>query len=332
MPGSRVSVFGGLGGFAEFEDALRAEGVLRQLITGRGRFRACLTQVALDRLSLAAGEEQLARIAVVEVSPATVLVSLPVGDGPSPVWGGVATLKNEILTIGPGERLHARTDGPCRWSTIRAPLEGLLHYGRAITGARFPIPVGIAQWRPTGRDLHNLHRAAIRTAEARSATLADRDAAYGLEQQLLHALIECLTDGPAQQESPGARRRRNLVARFETLLEDGPLRDLNEISRVLGVSSRLLRACCRTHLGLSPSGYRRRRAMQQVHLALRGGAVGPASVSAVAMRNGFRDLGRFAGRYRALYGELPSATLRRVAAETAERPATAPRLGKSPTR
>lgn len=332
MPGSRVSVFGGLGGFAEFEDALRAEGVLRQLITERGRFRARVTQVALHRLSLAAGEEQLSRIAFIEVPPATVLVTLAAGDRPSPVWGGVTIGKNEILTIGPGERLHARTEGPCRWSTITASLAGLLYYGRAISGTRFPTPVGIARWRPTGRDLHSLHRAAMRTAEARSATLADPDAAYGLEQQLLHALIECLTGGPAQQESAGARRRRNLVTRFETLLENRPLRDLNEISSVLGVSSRLLRACCRTHLGLSPSGYRRRRAMQQVHLALRGGDAGSASVSAVAMRNGFRDLGRFAGRYRALYGELPSATLRRAAAQTAERTAAAPRLGKSPTR
>ena len=329
MPGSRTSVFGGL---PEFEDALRSEGVLCELITEQGRFRARLTQVALHHIYLAAGEEELSRIAFIDVPPATVLISLAVGEGPAPIWGGVPMRRNEIVTIGPGERLHARTEGPCRWSTIRAPLHALLHYGRAVSGTRFAAPRGIARWRPTGRDLHSLHRAAIRTADARSATLADPDAAYGLEQQLLHALIECLTGGPAQQETAAARRRRSLVARFEGLLQDRPLGHLNEISAALGVSPRLLRECCRTHLGLSPGGYRRRRAMQQVHLALRSGAAGSASVSAVALRNGFRDLGRFSGRYQALYGELPSATLRRAGAETADRPAPASRPGRSPPR
>lgn len=329
MPGSSTSVFGG---FAEFDEALRSEGVLGQLITGQGQFRARLTQVALHRLHLTAGEEQLSRIAFVEVPAATVLVALAVSDGPSPIWGGVETQKNEILTIGPAEHLHARTLGPCRWSTIKAPLRDVLYYGRAIGGTGFAAPHGIAQWRPSGRDLHNLHRAAIRTAEARSATLADPDAAHGLEQQLLHALIECLTGAPAQQETAAARRHRDVMTRFEALLRHGPLRHLNEVSAILGVSPRLLRECCRTHLGLSPSGYRRRRAMQQVHRALRSADAGAASVSAVAARNGFRDLGRFAGRYRALYGELPSATRRRTGAENANRPALAARPDKSPGR
>ena len=84
-----------------------------------------------------------------------------------------------------------------------------------------------------------------------------------------------------------------------------------EICEVLGVSERLLRDCCKQQLGVSPSRYRHLRAMQQVYRALRNGAPDAASVAQVARQYGFRDLGRLAATYRAVYGELPSATLRR---------------------
>jgi hypothetical protein len=64
MPGSVTSVFGEP---SDFEAALREEGGLGLLITGRGQFRARLTQVKLHRLRLSAAEEQLSRIAFVAV-------------------------------------------------------------------------------------------------------------------------------------------------------------------------------------------------------------------------------------------------------------------------
>ena len=78
------------------------------------------------------------------------------------------------------------------------------------------------------------------------------------------------------------------------------------------MSERSLRECCKNHLGVGPAGYRRVRAMQQMYRALRKGGPGAASFSEVARRHGFCDLGRLAANYRGIYGELPSATLRRA--------------------
>jgi AraC-like DNA-binding protein len=155
------------------------------------------------------------------------------------------------------------------------------------------------------------HRAAICSAEARSRGLADIQAAPGLEQQLIHALVECLLPGSADEETPAARRHRNVVARFEELLQAGSSHHMSEICAALGVSDRLLRECCKAHLGMSPSGYRRRLRMGQVRRELGGGNPQTTTVSEVAGRHGFRDLGRFAGHYRAIYGESPSATRQR---------------------
>lgn len=83
-----------------------------------------------------------------------------------------------------------------------------------------------------------------------------------------------------------------------------------DICAELRISQRLLRDCCRSHLGISPADYRRRRAMQQVNRELRSGNAATSTVAEIARRQGFKSLGRFAGDYRAVYGELPSDTLR----------------------
>lgn len=311
MPGSLTSVFGEP---EDFQAALSGDGVAGLLITGRGQFRARLTRIALHRLHLAAGEEELSRIAFITVPAGMVLVSLPVGKRPSPVWGGIEMRAGSMITLGPGERVHARTGGPCGWGAIRLPDQELLHYGRALCGAGFVVPPALAAWRPSSaaaRHLAQLHRAAIRMAEARPGALIDTEAAHGLEQQLIHALIECLSAGSADEETPTARRHLGVLARFEDLLQAEPFPQMPKLCAALGVSERTLRECCKKHLGMGPSRYRHLRRMQQVHRALRSENPDTASVSGVAGRYGFRDLGRLAANYRALYGELPSATLRR---------------------
>jgi AraC-like DNA-binding protein len=309
MPGSRASVFGEM---EDFLAALSADGVTEMLPTGRGQFQARLTQVGLERLRLAAVEEAQSRIAFITVPAGMVLVSFPVNGGPSPIWGGVEIRAGEMITLGPGQRVHARTVGPCRWHVVQVPERQLADYGRALSGARFIVRPA-ARWRPRRsalRQLRHFHRAAIRMAEARACALTDLQGAHGLEQQLLHALIECLSV-EAEEETAAERRHRDLLARFEDLLAAEPLCSIIGICAALGVSERALRECCKKHLGMGPSSYRRLRAMQQVYRSLRSGTPDAASVSEVARRYGFRELGRLAANYRVLYGELPSVTLRR---------------------
>lgn len=310
MPGSRASVFGEA---EDFQAALSADGVAGLLVTGHGQFRARLTQVELDQLRLTAVEESQPRIAFVTVPAGSILVSFPIEEGPSPVWGGTEVRTGEMITFGRGQRLHARTLGPSRWGAIQAADQQLTWYGRALTGAGFGVAPA-ARWRPplaAARQLRSLHRAAIRMAEARAGALTDIEAAHGLEQQLIHALIECLATGLTDHETSAACRHRGILARFEDLLVAEPSLRMGEICAALGTSGRMLRECCKQHLAMGPSGYRRLRRMQQVHRALRSKDSRAASVFEIAARYGIRDLGRFAASYRAVYGELPSVTLRR---------------------
>jgi AraC-like DNA-binding protein len=313
MPGSVTSAFSEPD---DFEAALREEGGLGLLITGHGQFRARLTQVKLHRMRLSATEEQLSRIAFVAVPADLILVSLPIGSRPGPIWSGTRMRAGEIMTFGPGQRAHARTDGPSHSGSIWLPAQDLAGYGRALIGAKFSVPAAARSWRSlsaAGRELRQLHRAGTRMAESRPETLVGAEAAHGLEQQLIHALIECLSARPAQETVAATLRHQDIMVRFEGLLQAQPERNLRigEICAALSVSERTLRSVCAKHLGMSPTSYLRLRRMSLVHRTLRRRDPDAASVSEAARGYGFRHLGRFAASYRALFGELPSATLRR---------------------
>lgn len=88
-----------------FEAAAREAGDLCLYLTGSGLFRVRLTQVVLGAMRLSAVDESQPRIAVLTVPADTVLVTLPAGRLPGPVWGGIATRPGEMLTHGPGRRV-----------------------------------------------------------------------------------------------------------------------------------------------------------------------------------------------------------------------------------
>jgi AraC-like DNA-binding protein len=150
-------------------------------------------------------------------------------------------------------------------------------------------------------------------AELRLGTRVGAETAHGLELQLIHTLVECLSAGSSDEATPASRRHLDIVVRFEGLLQAQPDRKLHkaEICGALDVSDRTLRSLCAEQLGVSPTSYLRLRRMSLVYRTLRRGAPDAATVSTVARRYGFPNLGRFAAAYRALFGGLPSATLRR---------------------
>jgi AraC-like DNA-binding protein len=313
MPGSVTSAFSEA---ADFEAALREGGGVGLLVTGPGAFRARLTRIALLQLRLSAAEEHLPRILLVAVPPGMIFVALPGAGEPAPVLGGISIGPREIMTLGPGERLHMRSYGPYRWGAISMPVSELVRYGSAMIGSAFAIPSGAVRWRlppAIGSHLRELHSAAIGVVEGRSDVLVDRETAHGLEQQLIEAVVNGLAKGSVIEAPPDTRNRRDLALRFETLLMSEPEQAFRMagIRAALGVSEQNLRLSCEEQLGMGPIEYARRWRMELAHRALCHGNSDTASIAALARRYGFRSLGRFAADYRAVYGELPSTTLRR---------------------
>lgn len=108
---------------------------------------------------------------------------------------------------------------------------------------------------------------------------------------------------------------RKIVDRIETYIEanwNQPI-DIEDIAAIANVSARtVFREFARAGKG-SPAQFARRIRLQRAAEFLRAPAAG-ATVTAIALRCGFQNIGRFAAEYARLHGELPSETLRRALA------------------
>ena len=106
--------------------------------------------------------------------------------------------------------------------------------------------------------------------------------------------------------------RREIVERAERLLRDratGPI-PIAHLSLLVGVSERGLRNAFNAVRGMSPKRFLIQNQLNEVRRALSDPQASRATVTDIATEHGFFELGRFAGRYKAVFGETPSTTLR----------------------
>jgi AraC-like DNA-binding protein len=85
---------------------------------------------------------------------------------------------------------------------------------------------------------------------------------------------------------------------------------LELLASIAGVRPRTLESHFKTFLGTTPLGWLRRTRFANARRELESGRT-DATVTRIALANGFNQLGRFASEYRLIFGEAPSATLRR---------------------
>ena len=86
-----------------------------------------------------------------------------------------------------------------------------------------------------------------------------------------------------------------------------------------GMSQRSLELAFHESLGITPRQYLYRHRLNSVYSELQVSDAGSAMITEVAGRWGFTELGRFAGNYKHLFGELPSVTLKRCKASPEKR-------------
>jgi len=293
------------------------EAAIDLVLTSSERFRARVTWVNLRRLSLVCLEESVPRIASIALAPTPLFVSFPLGRTSPPIWNGRPMQRGEMVLHGRGEHFHQRTTGPCHWGMASLAPEDFAKYSRALLGTEVATPAAMRILRPSRGavgDFLRLHKQACRLAQTKPDTAAHPVIVRALEQGLVHALINCLPDDEPPEPAGAWQHHSEIILQFEQALaaRQGRSLPLPELCAILGVAERTLRICCAQLLGMSPLRYARLRRLNLVRSALLRANPKASTVATIARTYGFSELGRFAVAYRTVFGETPSATLRRA--------------------
>jgi AraC-like DNA-binding protein len=303
------------------------------VVTTKGNFHAELKRIELSKLWIQSARVNLPVIYHSAESAERVSIFFVAKDNHAAYrYGGLDTSSGEVIAVRAGSTHYSRSDANSHWGTLSLAHEDLAVAGRVLTGRDLTGPSVTCQLRPSHQlvsQLLNLHEAVERVADALAHIRAQPEVARALEQALMHAMIMCMTDGSPVEMRLGARQHSAILVRFEDFVTANYNRPLylTEICAAVGVSGRMLRMCCQEHLGMGPVRYLWLRRMHLARRALMEGPPQTTTVARIAMEYGFWELGRFAVRYRDLFGEAPSASLLRpqhVRRELKNRPLALP--------
>lgn len=298
----------------DYQSAIRAADV-SVYPTAKGAFHAELVQINLHRLWMQRFEQKLPQIYQSKVKPGRTVIGFLTADQLALQYCGATVSPHEIVICGQ-EVMHQRSSGDCQFGAMSLARDDFVAACKVIAGHEIMEMPNSRVIRPSNEPMSRLvrlHGLVGNLARGAADTLALPEVAWALEQHLIHLMVRCLIDS-TQSEAPKAfGSHKRIVTRFETYLEANPLRPLylTEICAAISVSERTLRVVCEEHLGMGPIRYLTLRRMHLVRHALLRADCLSTSVTRVVTGHGFWEMGHFSVAYRALFGEMPSVTLRR---------------------
>ena len=287
----------------------------RLLVTERGPFAAHGVLIDIGGLQAQRCSERLSRIMHVEAPrPGVIFLTKP---GAEMYLNGASIRYGDIAFVNAGEAYLWRLSGMTNWATMtlnETDMEAVCapcldrHPTRTRGFAVFTPPVEALA------HLRMLHTTSGNMATASAGSVRQTAFARTLEQALIMAMVEGIGAAGARSDTMGRQHHQRIIRRFFEVLEAqaSPPSYFHMIHDVIGVSARSLRAACQQQLGVSPKQYVLLRRMRLARHALQQADPAITRVTDIATEFGFWELGRFAVRYRQIFGEMPSATLKAV--------------------
>ncbi len=227
---------------------------------------------------------------------------------------GKLLIDESIAVLPPGGEFRFSGQGRVEWYTVYAPSVSL------ALPDYIPGELRSAGVITVGGQLHSRIRsalaAAFSVAASSSSAMSSACETAAIHENLISAIRQML-DKSAESRRPTERRvdvnHKSLISKVLELINDTGAWAMSvpELARAIGVSQRTLLTAFREQLGITPQGFLVAHRLHLARRTLMKSVPDRTTVAAVAMKFGFFDLGRFAGRYLMMFGEHPSATLSR---------------------
>jgi hypothetical protein len=305
MPAAGSSIFTDVDGYqANLPD------MMDLLVPAPRLFHARLTWVQMSHLGLLRAEEESPRVAYVTLPAELVFLTFPTKRDSPLICDGAELQFGQIMLHGAGDRLHQRTTGASSWGSISLPPAMLTTYSRTIANRSLGLPRVRQRLRPLAKDrdfLLRLHAQAGRMADRALDRFGHEEVVRALEQDLILALVNCLSDSDCDDVADTEREVPSISVRFEAMLATNPCQLLRviDICDAIDITAQGLKAFCSRALGMSAYRYQRLRRLKRVRAELLRVDTVPGRVVEVLGRYGFADIHRFIADYWNAYGEMP---------------------------
>jgi AraC-like DNA-binding protein len=284
-------------------------------------FSSRWTVVQLTSAVMQFGHEELAIVRRVRVPADRWAFVVPLIVPGLARWDGNVITTGEVIACPPRTESYAFDPTGMQFAIISLPVDAAV----SLMGAEWASlrsSAGSLIIRPAGRDVVRLrgHLLELRAVAEVQSDGAKRVDSLLTSEQICGILGECLQDAvTGYNRSTASRSRSEIVRRAEHFVRDhiGEPISIARLSTVVGVSERSLRNAFYDVYTTSPKRYLKIRQLHRARHALRAVESGLATVTTVATFHGFFELGRFAGEYKALFGETPSETLQKAKARMA---------------
>src|SRR6516164_7273736 len=288
MPSSAVSTFADPDDWTTTFRGSQAE----LTITARGQFSAKLTWIRLHCLQMQRFFDNLPRILHVAHVHRRATISFLAPQGSPQRWGGIDLAPGDIMLHNLDQNHFQQTFGVASSGFMSLPIEDFVSAGATMVGCDLTPPKNSLIFHPpphTLAKLRRLHAAAGHLAENAPEIIANPDAAYGLEQALIGAMVNCFGSGEVREDSVAQRQHELIMRKFCRILEENPGEPLYipEICKAIRVAGRTLRTCCQEHLGMGPKRYLLLRRLNLVRQALRRAEPDATTVTKIATEYGF---------------------------------------------
>jgi AraC-like DNA-binding protein len=247
------------------------------------------------------------------------LIYLPLSETCAYSACGTTIPRNAFMILEPGCEFALATKHEHDWCSIFIP-DLLLNPFGDVDG----LPAGLPKTRCRVTRPHHRLAGRLRTS-VRSVLAAARGypefesstAAVVASADLLQLGATILEVPEPPEHTRGGRPkipRNEIIRRAKQLLEEHQHKHVSvaDLVAATGVCERTLRDAFNESFGVGPTRYLQLRTLHQVKRALDVADPDDVSVARLVTDHGEWQLGRFAARYRRLFGELPSETLRRT--------------------